>query len=63
MGRRLTAATWLMQAGVDAFELTGYLGMSVETLLKVDGHHHRAFQEKAAKATSRRWSANLRRFG
>jgi hypothetical protein len=52
-----------MQAGVDAFEPTGYLGMSVETLLKVDGHHHRAFQEKAAKATSRRWSANLRRFG
>jgi integrase len=41
---RHTAATWLMQAGVDAFEAAGYLGMSVETLLEVYGHHHPAFQ-------------------
>jgi integrase len=34
---RHTAATWLMQAGVDAFEAAGYLGMSVETLLEVYG--------------------------
>jgi integrase len=60
---RHTAATWLMQAGVDPFEAAGYLGMSVETLLEVYGHHHPAFQEKAAKATGRRSSANLRRFG
>ena len=51
---RHTAATWLMQAGVDAFEAAGYLGMSVETLLEVYGHHHPAFQEKAARASGRR---------
>ena len=50
---RHTAATWLMQAGVDTFEAAGYLGMSVETLLKVYGHHHPAFQEKAARASGR----------
>jgi hypothetical protein len=66
MGRMLcahTAATWLMQAGVDAFEAAGYLGMSVERLLEVEGHHHPAFQEKAVTATSRSSSANLRRVG
>jgi integrase len=51
---RHTAATWLMQAGVDAFEAAGYLGMSVETLLEVYGHHRHAFQEKAARASDRR---------
>jgi integrase len=54
---RHTAATWLMQAGVAAFEAAGYLGMSVETLLEVYGHHHPSFQEKAAKATARRTSS------
>ena len=37
---RHTAATWLMQAGVDPWEAAGYLGMSVETLLRTYGHHH-----------------------
>lgn len=37
---RHTAATWLMQNGTDAWQAAGYLGMSVETLLKVYGHHH-----------------------
>lgn len=37
---RHTAATWLMQAGVDPWQAAGYLGMSVETLLRVYGHHH-----------------------
>jgi integrase len=32
---RHTAATWLMQAGIGAFEAACYLGMSVETLLEV----------------------------
>jgi len=52
---RHTAATWLMQGGVDVFEAAGYLGMSVETLLEVYGHHHPSFQDKAARATGRRW--------
>ncbi|WP_051396544.1 tyrosine-type recombinase/integrase [Bradyrhizobium elkanii] len=37
---RHTAATWLMQNGTDPWQGAGYLGMSVETLLKVYGHHH-----------------------
>jgi hypothetical protein len=43
-----------MQAGADVYEAAGYLGMSVETLLEVSGHHHPSFQEKAARATTRR---------
>lgn len=35
-----TAATWLMQNGTDPWQAAGYLGMSVETLLRVYGHHH-----------------------
>jgi integrase len=42
---RHTAATWLMQAGVDVFEASGYLGMSPgETY----GHHHPEYQSAAA---------------
>lgn len=37
---RHTAATWLMQAGVDIWEAAGYLGMTVETLSARYGHHH-----------------------
>jgi integrase len=51
---RHTAATWLMQVGIDVFEAAGYLGMTVDTLLEVYGHHHPTFQEKAAHSTSRR---------
>jgi len=41
----------------------GYLGMSVETLLEVYGHHHPSFQDKAARATGRRhYVASVRRF-
>lgn len=35
-----TAATWLMQAGVDKWEAAGFLGMSIEMLDRVYGHHH-----------------------
>lgn len=37
---RHTAATWLMQNGTDLWQAAGYLGMSVETLERVYGHHH-----------------------
>ena len=37
---RHTAATWLMQAGTDLWVAAGYLGMTVETLERVYGHHH-----------------------
>lgn len=45
---RHTAATWLMQDGVPAWEAAGYLGMSVETLEKTYGHHSPDFQKNAA---------------
>jgi integrase len=37
---RHSLATWLMQSGTDPFKAAGFLGMSVETLLRVYGHHH-----------------------
>jgi integrase len=36
---RHTAATWLMQAGVDLWEAGRYLGMTVRTLEATYGHH------------------------
>ena len=48
---RHTAATWLMQRRVDAFEAAGYLGMSVETLQRVYAHHHPDFQRNAAQSS------------
>lgn len=45
---RHTCATWLMQSGVPIFEAAGYLGMSIETLQNVYGHHHPDFQSRAA---------------
>ena len=46
---RHTRATWMMQAGVDKWEAAGYLGMSVQTLDRVYGHHHPDYQRKAAE--------------
>ena len=46
---RHTAATWMMQSRVDVFQAAGYLGMTVDTLLDVYGHHHPDFQENAAR--------------
>jgi integrase len=37
---RHTAATWAMQSGADPWAIGGYLGMSLETLTRVYGHHH-----------------------
>jgi integrase len=49
---RHTAATWLMQAGVDKWEAAGFLGMSVEMLDQVYGHHHPDHLRVAAHALS-----------
>lgn len=46
---RHTRATWLMQAGVSPWEAAGHLGMTVKTLESVYGHHHPAYQERAAE--------------
>lgn len=51
---RHTAATWLLQAGVSFHEAAGYIGMSVDTLEEVYGHHSPYFQEAAASAIGRR---------
>lgn len=51
---RHSCCTWLMQAGVDVYEAAGYTGVSVKVLLETYGHHHPAFQEKAATATAKR---------
>jgi integrase len=47
---RHTSATWLMQLGVDFWVASGYLGMTVETLTTVYGHHHPDFQKEVKNA-------------
>jgi integrase len=47
---RHTAATWLMQSGTDRWQAEGYLGMSVEILEKVYGHHHPDHLQSAVAA-------------
>jgi integrase len=47
---RHTAATWLMQAGIDVWEAAGFLGMTVEMLSQRYGHHHPAHLERAKNA-------------
>jgi integrase len=51
---RHTAATWAMQAGGDLWSIAGFLGMTVEMLERVYGHHHPDFQRDAAEAVSSR---------
>jgi integrase len=47
---RHTAATWLMQAGCDLWQASGFLGMTVETLQNVYGHHHPDHLNEAVQA-------------
>jgi integrase len=49
---RHTAATWLMQRGVEMWDAAGYLGMSVKMLEEVYGHHHPDFQRAIRNAFS-----------
>jgi len=62
---RRTAATWLMQAGVDLWQAAGFLGMTVEQLERTYGHHHPDYQEQAVAALggqyAERNSVNKRR--
>lgn len=50
---RHTAATWLMQNAVNPWEAAGYLGMSVETLLRTYGHHHPDYMKGAVDGITR----------
>src|SRR4029450_5574306 len=47
---RHTAATWLMQKGVELWQASGFLAMSEKTLVEVYGHHHPDFMREAAEA-------------
>ena len=57
---RHTAATWLMQQGVDPWIAAGYLGMSVQTLIENYGHHHPEHLGAARKAFDKRSPGPLR---
>lgn len=46
---RHTAATWLMQAGTDLWQAAGFLGVTVDVLVDIYGHHHPDFQIEAAE--------------
>lgn len=54
---RHTAATWLMQQGADLWQAAGLLGMTVQTLQDVYGHHHPGLQREAAQLLSRKREA------
>jgi integrase len=51
---RHTAATWLMQRGVDPWEAAGFLGISVQVLIDTYGHHHPNHLRGAADAITRK---------
>ena len=42
-----------MQGGGDLWQIAGFLGMTVEMLERVYGHHHLDFQREAAEAVTR----------
>jgi hypothetical protein len=46
----LDPSTWLKLAGIDKWEAAGFLGMSVEMLNRVSGHHHPDYLRAAARA-------------
>lgn len=50
---RHTAATWLMEAGVDPWTAAGYMGMTMETLERNYGHHRPDFQAAVAGSSRR----------
>ena len=46
---RHTRATWLLQRGVDPWQISGHLGMTVGTLTRTYGHHSPEWQKDAAE--------------
>lgn len=58
---RHTAATWLMQNGTSIWDAAGYLGMTVDVLERVYGHHHPDYQASAAERIARRPTTPARR--
>ena len=56
---RRTATTWLMQAGCDKWAASGFLGMSLDMLERVYGHHHPDYLRGAVEAIGRRPGAGV----
>src|SRR6266446_7644828 len=52
------SASSLMQNGVSMWRAAGFLGMSVETLDRVNGHHHPDYLSDAAEAIGRKPNRN-----
>jgi integrase len=46
---RHSRATWLLQGGVDPWQISGHLGMTIATLTKTYGHHDPRWQKDAAE--------------
>ena len=57
---RHTAATWLMQKGVELWQASGFLAMSEKTLVEVCGHHHPDFMREGAEAIGKSLPQNFR---
>ena len=61
---RHSVATWLMRVGADPWKVSKFLAMSLETLLRVYGHHrpddtavvHDAFHAHRRQKTVNEWS-------
>ena len=51
-----------MNAGVDVALIAGFIGMSVDVLVQVYGHHHAMFQAAVAQATPKK-QTNRKRTG
>jgi integrase len=51
---RHSACTLLMASGADVASIAGFVGMSIDTLVNVYGHHHPKFQEVIAQTTPRK---------
>ncbi|WP_411033797.1 tyrosine-type recombinase/integrase [Shinella sp. BYT-45] len=51
---RHTAASWLMLAGAEIWDVANYLGMSPKMLEDVYGHHHPDFQKEVASKVGKR---------
>jgi integrase len=47
---RHTAVTWMLQAGVDPWQAAGLVGMTIEMVQQVYGHHHPDHLRHAARA-------------
>ncbi|MCP4319530.1 MAG: tyrosine-type recombinase/integrase [Hyphomicrobiales bacterium] len=49
-----TAITWMMQSGIDPWDVSAYAGTSLKMIEQVYGHHHPEFQSGAAERIGKR---------